>query len=529
MAERLRAFWRWLAGGHCYIKDGPRLVPLRPNPMQKRLFATLLDQALAGQPIRIVGLKSRKEGFSTFVQALLFFLAQYTPYFAARVIAHTTDSTRDIFEIAQRIARNVQDGPAPDGPPTGARISFPHDSTLTLRTAGGEHVSSGATINALHLSELAKWPGSREAVKAQLASVMQSVPTDPYSLVVIESTANMVDTSGQFREYWNAASKGDGPYVAFFSPWFEDPRYAVDAELGELDAEERSLVERFGLTPAQLAWRRAKIAGDFAGDVRYFRQEYPATPEEAFQSPSGLIYPMLRTTRHGWAASAADLVDAGYTLYRAFDWGDADALVCLWIAHKPGPPGLTVNIAECPNTWRELTGYAWAANGRPADRDDHTCDALRYAVSYFQMTGHVHVYREVYEQDTAARGRSVLDVAKSILARDAGEPISSSVGDRSRPGTILLLSQQGLYIEPYRPPTPVSDWGEKVDGIMRLQAIMIATVPLHYPPPPRPWTERLREMRAIRPLRAGVCADDLVAAMAEDRGPVTDPFYGAFT
>lgn len=536
MSERLRAFWRWLAAGNCRIKDGPHLTALRPNRMQRRLFQAMLDQSLQGLPIRIVVLKGRKPGVSTFIEALAYFLAQHTPLFSARVVAHTQESTRDIFAIARRIAENDPAGVIPSRPPSGGHLVFPHDSSLTLRTAGGAFVLSGATTDFAHLSELAKWSGGADAVKAQLASITQSVPFHPQTVIVIESTANMVDTSGQFRAYWDAAARGQGPYRAFFTPWFEDDRHVADArDLGALDDEESDLVARHALKPEQLAWRRRKIRGDFAGDVRYFRQEHPSTPEEAFQNPSGLIYPMLSLTRHGWGQArddsrgeALDLMERGYRLYRSFDWGDADALVCLWVAHKPGAPAFTINIRSCPETWRELTGYAWTASGRPMDHDDHTCDALRYAVSYFQMTGHVHVYRELYERETAARGRSVLDVARQVLARDAGETISGSVGDRSRPGTILLLSQQGLHIEPYRAPSTAHEWGEKVDGIMRLQAIMVATVPLHYPPPPVPLSERLRQMRRARPLRAGICADEWVAAMDEEHDGVADPFYGAF-
>lgn len=49
------------------------------------------------------------------------------------------------------------------------------------------------------------------------------------------------------------------------------------------------------------------------------------------------------------------------------------------------PPRLRVH-ASCANTWRELTGYRWQeqAAGRgdvPLKKDDHACDALRYAIA----------------------------------------------------------------------------------------------------------------------------------------------------
>ncbi len=48
----------------------------------------------------------------------------------------------------------------------------------------------------------------------------------------------------------------------------------------------------------------------------------------------------------------------------------------------------------CPNTWRELVAYSWAKDragnptGKPVGKDDHTCDAVRYAIHTFRPEPH---------------------------------------------------------------------------------------------------------------------------------------------
>jgi hypothetical protein len=111
-------------------------------------------------------------------------------------------------------------------------------------------------------------------------------------------------------------------------------------------------------------------------------------------------------------------------------------------------------------------------------------------VIHFAMTGHVHVYREVYEPHSAARGITILDLAKRITQQTA-EPIVSTVADRAQPGNIALLADQGLHCEPYSHPGRPSVRGQIVDGIDRVLALLNATVPLRYPADPKTWQEQV--------------------------------------
>jgi hypothetical protein len=108
----------------------------------------------------------------------------------------------------------------------------------------------------------------------------------PGTEIVLESTGN--GPSGEFFERWQDAESGRGDYQAIFVPWWVSPEYrrdpdpdfalTDDSEEGELS--EIEYAELFGLDLAQMAWRRAKIHE--LRSPALFRQEYPATPQEAF-------------------------------------------------------------------------------------------------------------------------------------------------------------------------------------------------------------------------------------------------------
>jgi hypothetical protein len=73
---------------------------------------------------------------------------------------------------------------------------------------------------------------------------------------------------------------GTNGYTAVFIPWFWDEGYQTEAPADMVHTpEEEQLVKDYDLSNEQLAWRRRKIAEN---GIELFKQEYPATPEEAF-------------------------------------------------------------------------------------------------------------------------------------------------------------------------------------------------------------------------------------------------------
>lgn len=493
----LEGFTRWLQTGACKIKnESGRIVPLMPGRAQKRLLLAMLRQAKAGKPIRVICLKSRKATVSTLIQALAYYTSKEVSHWSALTVAHTIEATRNIFSITRRIRKF---DPAHEGaklPAGGAkRVEFSEkDSVFQTSTAGGHFVGSGDTVNMLHLSELPKWPGAMEAVTDQLLSLMNAVPEDLNTIIFIESTANMSDVTGMFERYWREAVAGQNSFEPVFIAWF-DKEAAEDADiskLGELDEYEKGLVEAHKLKPQQIAWYRRVLRDKHQSNMMLMRQEHPSTAEEAFQVATGRIYPMLELAKHDKVVAVSEWNER----YRGIDWGGAHPFVCLWVAHRPGPPAFTVDVSACPNTWKQLTTWKRDALGKPHGLGDDACDAIRYVATTFSLVGWIHVYRELFVEDSAARGLSPLDMARSILRlTPAEEDIVSSVADRSQPGNIQLFVQQGIPCMSAIKPKTV-ERGEIEDGISRLQALMVATVPLEYPGPDptcRQIVERMRQ------------------------------------
>jgi hypothetical protein len=99
--------------------------------------------------------------------------------------------------------------------------------------------------------------------------------------VVLESTANGV--GGEFHERWQQAEAGIGDYIAIFVPWFWSDEYRRPVPEGfTLTRKRRPSTPSARLDLEQMAWRRAKIAE--LKDPLLFKQEYPATAAEAFQT-----------------------------------------------------------------------------------------------------------------------------------------------------------------------------------------------------------------------------------------------------
>jgi len=277
------------------------IAPLILNPPQRRLYDAIKTQWDAGKPVRIIILKARQMGFSTLTEALIFFLTVTAFHVQSMIVAHKEEATANLFHMSKRFydelppalrpmqqASNAQelvfDRPARmkgDAKGLGSRIR--------CATAGGTGVGRSYTLKCLHLSEYAFWPGDKAGT---FTGLVQAVPDKPGTVIIVESTANGYD---DFKKKWDAAVKaqrdGTDGYFPIFFAWFEMPEYRRTPLPGfTRTAEEEELAAAFGLDDEQLAWRRWCIATNCGGDEDVFRQEYPATPDEAFIATGRCVF-----------------------------------------------------------------------------------------------------------------------------------------------------------------------------------------------------------------------------------------------
>jgi len=296
----------------------PQIVRLRYNSAQCRLNSILTEELLRGVPVRLMILKARQEGVSTWVESIIYSRLRRMPNLMALILSHDPTGTANLYGMFRRFYEND-----PGAPRTqhmhqqGLSFETPHNSQVTIQTAAKKFAGTGQTIQMAHLSEVAKWPFPNET----MLSLMQAMPRTPGSFAVIESTA--YGAGGYFHEQWQAAIAGDSGWQAVFLPWHIHTEYRMDPATVDLEGigkaerynlyegEENDLRAQHGCDDWQLAWRRWCIDNNCGGDVLLFHQEYPTSPEESFLS-GGTPRFSLRTLQE-WYGSSADPVFVGAT------------------------------------------------------------------------------------------------------------------------------------------------------------------------------------------------------------------------
>lgn len=258
-------------------KEGD-IKPLVLNDAQKMLQDAVIADLKERGYVRIIILKARQQGLSTYVGGYLYSQVSQNKARKALVVTHQADATRTLFDMTKRYHEQCPPVLKPSTKYSSRReLTFDIlDSSYIVATAGGEAVGRSETLSYVHASELAFWPSV--AAKENWDGLLQAVPNTKGTAVFVESTANGV--SGVFYDLWQSAVAGENEFRPVFIPWFATPsyRFAVDKPL-EYTPEEEKLKAQFNLDDEQLMFRRKKVANS---GLDLFKQEYPATPDEAF-------------------------------------------------------------------------------------------------------------------------------------------------------------------------------------------------------------------------------------------------------
>lgn len=284
--EQLRAERETYFTGCLKIRTkSSKLEPFVMKPEQRRLAAVIEHERRNGRAPRIIVLKSRQVGISTFSQAELFWNVHMNPLVQALVLAHKIESAEYLFNMSRRFYSQLPEGlRSKTKHETKRMLHFEdNDSALQVEVAGQVR---GYTAQLLHLSELAFWASQQDTYTA----VMQTVPDDTHSLVIIESTPNGV--GDLFHTLWVEAEQGRNGFVPFFSPWFEEPTYTKPAWFGVDDLSERemAMLKAHDLTLDQIAWYRFTLSNKCGGDQDKMDQEYGTDPHSCFLASGRKVF-----------------------------------------------------------------------------------------------------------------------------------------------------------------------------------------------------------------------------------------------
>ncbi len=282
--KRYRSDFTVFAAECLKIRDkASRVLPFILNEPQLYVHRRIEAQKAEKGWVRALVLKGRQQGISTFVEGRYYWRTSLFKNQHAFILSHEQTSADALFQMVDRFHRFN-----PIAPKTGRsnikELVFERlQSKYVVATAGSKGVGRGQNNTLFHGSEVALWKSDTE----HFAASVQTVALLPGTEVILESTAHGVD--GEFFRKWQDAVRGIGDYIAIFVPWYWTSEYRRSAEEGfELDttAEEGEMSEQeyattFDLDLEQMAWRRSKIQEVGA---KLFKQEYPATPDEAFQA-----------------------------------------------------------------------------------------------------------------------------------------------------------------------------------------------------------------------------------------------------
>lgn len=270
-------------------------VPLILNRPQRRVAAMLEQVRVAGRPLRVILLKARQWGGSTLVQMYFAWIQILLRRgWNSLICAHVKDTAATIREMYAHMLecypRELWPG---EGEPgfKGIRNSLSRmeicgtGSKIAIGSAMVPDALRGNNFSLAHLSEVAFWSDTpRRKPLSFLRTVCGSIPSEPLTAIVLESTAN--GTGNFFHQSWVEAERGDSAYLPVFVPWMESDLYSAECSPAELEALASSLSDYemmlwdAGATLEQISWYRTKLLE--YPDHAAMKAEFPSTPSEAF-------------------------------------------------------------------------------------------------------------------------------------------------------------------------------------------------------------------------------------------------------
>jgi len=299
--------------GRIEDKRGEEITP-RANYLQERVDAVVSWLTARGLPVRMLVLKPRQKGSSTFTTAGLYMEGRKRPLNGV-IIGGAHSQAENLYNKLKFYTRkdDFDWGTRSRVTNDRAEFGFPNgrETVIERKTARNPEVGRSATFQFVLGTEVARW--SEEGVanaKSVLSGLLKTVAKKDGTFVILESTAR--GAAGDFYERWceamefeeyqaafEAGKDVSGRYIRVFAPWyeFEDSRDALTPQqtdavlkgLGKVErynspdfGDEHEIMSRFGLTVDQMSWRRWAIDEECEKDPQIFEQDYPSTAETAF-------------------------------------------------------------------------------------------------------------------------------------------------------------------------------------------------------------------------------------------------------
>ena len=262
------------------------VLPFKPNRAQRRFIKRLWYRNLI--------LKARQLGFTTMVAILWLDHALFNADQRCGIVAQDRETAESIFRDKVKFAyQNLPEALRERFPlarDSATELLFAHNNS-SIRVATSVR---GGTIHRLHISEFgkicAKYPDKAQEV---VTGSIPAVPTN--GILVIESTAEGRDgaffamTQRSKALHMSKVDLSPKDYRFHFYAWWQEPKYRLpigSVDISDKDHEYFDEIEgSMGcvIDDEQRTWYVATRDADFEGAEEKIWQEYPSTPDEAFQ------------------------------------------------------------------------------------------------------------------------------------------------------------------------------------------------------------------------------------------------------
>src|SRR5262249_2534907 len=160
------------------------------NRAQQYIHEKLEAQLASLGRVRALILKGRQQGCSTYIGGRYYHRASRNKGLRVYILTHEHQATQNLFEVVERFHLNCPDAERPStGAANAKELYFDKlDSGYKVGPAGTKGVGRFSTIQLFHGSEVAFWPHA----DTHAAGVLQAVPNEAGTEIVLESTANGV-------------------------------------------------------------------------------------------------------------------------------------------------------------------------------------------------------------------------------------------------------------------------------------------------------------------------------------------------
>lgn len=275
-------------------KDNQTVAPI-PNILQLRMSEAYETMKDMGIPVRIICVKPRQVGCSTF--------AAHIGYHHGQRYMTTGITISDTKEHSKALKEKLAEYTRVDTFPWGNRmvrnpsgfVAWSNGTVWHVDSAENPDAGVGNTYQFFHASECAKWPQTN--VKNDMKTMAAVLPalSGRNTVVIAESTPE--GAAGWHHDTWQNAitleelkarrEKGfnEEVWVKVFAAWWEFPEYSRDKAVSEAEISEmrnsltdleRHEIRKYKLSWEQVAWRRQTIKKNCGGQEKTFQFYYPS-------------------------------------------------------------------------------------------------------------------------------------------------------------------------------------------------------------------------------------------------------------